>query len=105
MSANIEQEGVEYMLKPLHDNVVLKKEKVEKKTASGIILTGDAKEQPSFASVIAVGEGSIVDGKLTPLSVKVGDKVVYKKYSTTEFKFEEEEYLIIAEKDILAILE
>ncbi|MDD3113925.1 MAG: co-chaperone GroES [Candidatus Izemoplasmatales bacterium] len=93
------------MLKPLHDNVVLKKEKVEKKTASGIILTGDVKDQPSFASVIAVGEGAIVDGKLTPLSVKIGDKVVYKKYSTTEFKFEEEEYLIIAEKDILAILE
>lgn len=93
------------MLRPLHDNVVLKKEKVEKKTASGIILTGDVKEQPSFASVIAVGEGAIVDGKLMPLSVKVGDKVVYKKYSTTEFKFEEEEYLIIAEKDILAILE
>ncbi|NLF48770.1 MAG: co-chaperone GroES [Acholeplasmataceae bacterium] len=93
------------MLKPLHDNVVLKKEKVEKKTASGIILTGDVKDQPSFASVIAVGEGAIVDGKLSPLSVKIGDKVVYKKYSTTEFKFEEEEYLIIAEKDILAILE
>lgn len=93
------------MLKPLHDNVVLKKEKTEKKTASGIILTGDAKEQPSFAAVIAVGEGSIVDGKLLPLSVKIGDKVVYKRYSTTEFKFEEEEYLIIAEKDILAILE
>jgi len=93
------------MLKPLHDNVVLKKEKAEKKTASGIILTGDVKEQPSFASVIAVGEGAVVDGKLVPLSVKVGDKVVYKRYSTTEFKFEDEEYLIIAEKDILAILE
>lgn len=93
------------MLKPLHDNVVLKKEKVEKKTASGIILTGDVKEQPSFASVVAVGAGSLVDGKLVPTTVKVGDKVVYKKYSTTEFKFEEEEYLIIAEKDILAIIE
>lgn len=93
------------MLKPLHDNVVLKKEKVEKTTASGIILTGDVKEQPSVAEVVAVGEGVLVDGKLQPLTVKVGDRVVYKKYSTTEFKFEEEEYLVIAEKDILAIVE
>jgi chaperonin GroES len=93
------------MLRPLHDNVVLKKEKVEKKTASGILLTGDVKDQPSFAEVIAVGEGAIVDGKRIVPSVKVGDKVVYKKYSTTEFKMDEEEYLIIAEKDILAILD
>jgi chaperonin GroES len=93
------------MLKPLHDNVVLKKEKLEKKTASGIILSGDAKEQPSFASVAAVGEGNRVDGKLVPLTVKIGDKVVYKKYSATEIKVGEEEYLIIAEKDILAVLE
>lgn len=93
------------MLKPLHDNVVLKKEKVEQKTASGIILTGDAKEEPNYATVYAVGDGAVVDGKKVPLTVKVGDKVVYKKYATTEFKFEEEEYLIINEKDILAIIE
>jgi chaperonin GroES len=93
------------MLRPLHDNVVLKKEKVEKKTPSGIILTGDVKEQPSFASVVAIGEGGLVDGKKVPLTVKVGDKGVYKKYSTTEFKFEDEEYLIIQEKDILAIID
>ncbi|MFY9422042.1 MAG: co-chaperone GroES [Bacilli bacterium] len=93
------------MLKPLHDNVILKKEKVEKKTESGIILTGDAKEQPNIAEVAAVGEGTYVDGELKPLTVKVGDKVVYKKYSTTEIKINEEEYLIIAEKDILAIVE
>ncbi|HHU56521.1 MAG TPA: co-chaperone GroES [Acholeplasmataceae bacterium] len=93
------------MLKPLHDNVVLKKEKVEQKTASGIILTGDVKEEPSYATVVAVGEGAYVDGKKVPLTVKVGDKVVFKKYSTTEVKIEEEEYLIISEKDILAIIE
>jgi chaperonin GroES len=93
------------MLKPLHDNVVLKKEQAEKKTASGIILTGDVKEQPSFATVTAVGNGAMVEGKLIPMTVKVGDRVVFKKYSTTEFKFEEEEYLIIAEKDILAVIE
>lgn len=93
------------MLKPLHDNVVMKKEKVEKKTASGIILSGDAKEEPSFATVLAVGEGARVDGKIVPMTVKAGDKVVYKKYSATEVKVEEEEYLVIAEKDILAILD
>ncbi len=93
------------MLKPLHDNVILKKEKAEKKTASGIILSGDVKEQPSFASVIAVGDGMTVDGKKVPMTVSVGDRVVFKKYSTTEIKIEEEEYLIIAEKDILAIVE
>jgi chaperonin GroES len=93
------------MLKPLHDNVILKKEKVEKKTASGIILSGDIKEQPSFASVIAVGDGAKQDGKTIPMTVKIGDRVVFKKYSTTEIKIEEEEYLIIAEKDILAIME
>ncbi|MDD4000747.1 MAG: co-chaperone GroES [Bacilli bacterium] len=93
------------MLKPLHDNVVLKKEKVEQKTASGIILTGDVKEQPSVAEVLAVGDGAIVDGKHCPMNVKVGNKVVYKKYSTTDFKLDDEEYLIISEKDILAIVE
>lgn len=93
------------MLKPLYDNVVLKKEKEEKKTASGIILTGDVKEQPSFATVVAIGSGRLVDGKTVPLIVKIGDKVAFKKYSTTDLKFKEEEYMIIAEKDILAILE
>lgn len=93
------------MLKPLHDNVVLKKEKVEQKTASGIILTGDVKEEPDYATVVAVGDGAVVDGKKVPVTVKVGEKVVFKKYSTTDFKFEEEEYLVINEKDILAIIE
>ena len=93
------------MLKPLHDNVVLKKEKVEKTTASGIVLTGDVKEQPSVAEVVAVGEGIYVDKELVPVSVNVGDKVVYKKYSTTDFKYEGEEYLIIKNSDILAIVE
>lgn len=93
------------MLKPLHDNVVLMKEKVEQKTASGIILTGDVKEQPSYATVVAVGEGKFVDGKLVPLAVKVNDKVVFKQYSTTTIKIEDKEYLIISENDILGIIE
>lgn len=93
------------MLKPLHENVVLQVKKTENKTASGIILSEDAKEQPSFAEVIAVGEGKIVDGVKVPVSVKVGDKAVFKKYSTTEIKIDGVEYLIISEKDILAIIE
>ena len=93
------------MLKPLHDNVVLKKEKVEQKTASGIILTKDVQEEPDYAKVVAVGEGKFVDGKLIPLNVLVNDRVVFKQYSATKIKFAEEEYLIISEKDILAIIE
>ena len=93
------------MLKPLHDNVVLHVKKTENKTASGIFLSEDSKEQPSYATVVAVGEGAVVDGRKVPVSVKVGDKAVFKKYSTTEVKLEDEEYLIISEKDILAIIE
>lgn len=93
------------MLKPLNDNVVLEIEPVEKKTASGIILTGDSKERPSFAKVLAVGDGAFVNGKRTPIGVKVGQTVVFKRYSTTEVKLEGKEYLVISEKDILAIVE
>ena len=91
------------MLKPLHDNVILKKEKLEDRTSSGIILT-TTQDEPDYATVLEVGEGIIVEGKLRPVSVKKGDKVVYKKYSTTSFKYQDEEYLVINEKDILAII-
>lgn len=93
------------MLKPLHDNVVLEKEKIENKTASGIILSDKPKEQPSVARVLAVGEGEIVDGKLVPLSIKVNDKVIFKKYGGTEIKLDDQEYLIVSAKDILAVIE
>lgn len=87
------------MLKPLHDNVVLKKEKAEKetKTASGIILTDSNKNVPSYAIVVAKGE----DCKA---AINVGDKVVYKEYSGTKVKLDDEEYIIIEEEDILAIM-
>jgi len=91
------------MLKPLNDNVILKKEEVEDKTSSGIILT-TGKEEPDYALVVEVGEGLVVDGKLKPMSVKKGDKVIFKKYSTTDFKYNNEEYQVISEKDILAII-
>lgn len=91
------------MLKPLNDNVILKKEKAKKETSSGIILT-TAQKEPDYALVVEVGEGAIVDGKLKPMTVKKGDKVIYQQYSATDFTFEDEEYLVVSEKDILAII-
>lgn len=90
-------------IKPLYDNVLLEKEKTEDKTASGIILSTKEKEQ-AYANVVAVGEGTYQDGKLVPVPVSVGDKVLYKKYSTTDVKIDNEEYLLIAAKDILAVV-
>lgn len=93
------------MIRPLHDNIVLRKESVEKKTASGIILSGDSKEQPMVATVVAVGPGRMVDGVLDVPALKVGDKVVYKKYSATDIKIDAEEVLVIAWRDVLAVVE
>ena len=93
------------MLKPLHDHVVLETTPKEKTTKSGIILTSSDSEKPSVATVVAVGEGRIENDKRVPLSISVGDKVVYKRYATTEFKFNDKDYLIIKEADILAIVE
>ena len=93
------------MLKPLFDNVVLEKEKQELKTASGIVLQEKAKDQPSVGKVIAVGPGRMVDGKLVTPSVSVGARVVFKRYGGTEVELNKTEYLIIAENDILAVIE
>ena len=93
------------MLRPLYDNVVLRRKEVEKKTASGIILTDTSKNTPSIGEVVAVGNGKLVEGKLVALTVKVGDTVVYKEYATTAVKYENEEYLVVSESDILAIIE
>ncbi|MFP4287239.1 MAG: co-chaperone GroES [Candidatus Izemoplasmataceae bacterium] len=93
------------MLKPLHDHVVLEVKTQETKTQSGIILSSNDQEKPSIASVVAVGEGKLEDGKRLPMTVKIGDQVVYKRYATTEFKHDDKEYLIIKESDILAIVE
>lgn len=98
-------EGGINMLKPLHDNVILEKEKVENKTASGIILSDKPKEQPSVAKVIAVGEGEVIDGKVIPMHVSVGDKVIFKRYGGTEVTIDDQDYLIVSQKDILAIVE
>ena len=92
-------------IKPLLDRVVLKVEEAEEKTKSGIILSSAAQEKPQFASVVAVGPGKTVDGKLVPVQLKVGDKVLMSKYSGTEVKVDGEEYTIVNQSDILATLE
>ncbi len=92
-------------LKPLGERVVIKQLEAEEKTKGGIILTSSSKEKPQEAEVIAVGPGATVDGKLVPLQVKVGDKVIYSKYAGTEVKLDGEEYIVVKESDILAIVE
>lgn len=92
-------------LKPLGDRVVLKLLKAEEKTKSGIVLPNQAKEKPQEAQVIAVGPGGIVDGKEIKMEVKEGDLVIYSKYSGTEVKYDEQEYVIVKQSDILAIVE
>lgn len=91
-------------LTPIGDRVVVKPEPEEQKTRSGIVLPDTAKEKPSEGTVVAVGTGRILDnGQKVPLEVKVGDKVIYSKYGGNEVKIEEEEYMILSERDILAI--
>ncbi|MEG1287124.1 co-chaperone GroES [Clostridium sp.] len=92
-------------IKPLGDRVVIKKLEAEETTKSGIVLTGTAKERPQEAEVVAVGLGAIVDGKRVEMEVKVGDKVLYSKYAGSEVKVSGEEYTILKQEDILAIVE
>ena len=92
-------------IKPLADRVVIQLVEAEEKTQAGIILTGSAKEKPQFAKVGAVGPGGNVDGKEITMNVKVGDKVITSKYSGTEVKLDGEEYTIVKQGDILAIVE
>ncbi len=92
-------------IKPLADRVVLKSVAAEETTKSGIILTTAAKEKPQMAEVIAVGPGGIVDGNEVKMYVKVGDKVIIGKYSGQEVKMDKEEYTIVRQSEILAIVE
>ena len=93
------------MIKPLMDRVVLKMVEAEETTKSGIVLAGTAKEKPQIAEVIAVGPGGVIEGKEVNMCVKVGDKVVVTKYAGTEIKYEGEEYTIVKQNDILAVVE
>ena len=92
-------------VKPLGDRVFVKVSEAEEKTAGGILLPDTAKEKPQIGEVAAVGEGKVNDkGERTPVEVKVGDKVLYSKYAGTDIKLGSEEYVLLSEKDILAIV-
>ena len=92
-------------LVPLGDRVVLKQCEAEETTKSGIILTGSAQEKPQEAEVIAVGPGGMVDGKEVTMQVKVGQKVIYSKHAGTEVKLDGNEYIVVKQNDILAVVE
>ncbi|MFH5811793.1 co-chaperone GroES [Companilactobacillus sp. FL22-1] len=94
------------MLKPLGDRVIVTVDKEEEKTVGGIVLANNAKEKPQTAEVVAVGEGLVADnGTKLPMNVKKGDKVLFDKYSGSTVKYEDNEYLILHEKDIMAIVD
>ena len=92
-------------IKPLGDRVVLKQAKAEEKTKGGIILTSATQEKPEVYEVLVVGPGGVVDGKEVIMEVKAGDKVLMGKYSGTNVKLDGEEYIIVRQNDILAIVE
>ena len=92
-------------LVPLGDRVVLKQLEAEETTKSGIVLPGQAQEKPQQAEVIAVGPGGNIDGKEVVMQVNVGDKVIYSKYAGTDVELDKEEYIIVKQSDILAIVE
>ena len=92
-------------LVPLCDRVVLKQLEAEETTASGIVLPGSAQEKPQQAEVVAVGPGGMVDGKEVKMMVEVGQKVIYGKYSGTEVKLGDDEYIVVRQNDIMAVVE
>ena len=92
-------------LVPLGDRVVLKQLEAEETTKSGIVLPGQNKEKPQQAEVVAVGPGGVVDGKEVKMEVKVGDKVIYSKYAGTDVKLEDQEYVVVRQNDIVAVVE
>ena len=92
-------------LRPLGDRVVLKQLVAEETTKSGIVLTGQSKEKPQEAEIIAVGPGGIIDGKEVKMEVSVGQHVIFSKYAGTEVKHAGEEFIIVKQSDILAVVE
>ena len=92
-------------IKPLTDRIVVKMEEAEETTKAGIILTNSAKEKPQIAQVVAVGPGGIVDGCDVEMLVEVGDRVLLNKYAGTEVKVDDEEFIIVRQSDILAVVE
>lgn len=92
-------------IRPLADRIVIKMVEAEETTKSGIILAGSAKEKPQVAEVLAVGPGGVVDGKEITMELKVGDKVLISKYAGTEIKLDGQEYTILHQSDVLAVVE
>lgn len=92
-------------IKPLADRVVIKMVEAEETTKSGIILAGSAKEKPQIAEIVAVGPGGVVDGKKVEMELAVGDKVLISKYAGTEVKLDGQEYTILKQDDVLAVIE
>ena len=92
-------------LRPLGDRVVLKRDDAEEKTASGLFIAGTAKEQPQFGVVIAVGPGALVDGQRLPMDVKEGDKVFFSRFGGSEIKLDGQDYIVLGQSDILAVIE
>lgn len=93
-------------IKPLFDKIVIKPIEVEEKTTSfGFVLRSSDQEKPCVATVVAVGDGGLIDGKTVEMKVKVGDKVIFPKYSGTEFHFENQDYIIIKQSDVLALID
>ena len=93
-------------IRPLHDRVIVKREEDERKSPGGIVIPDSASEKPSKGRIVAVGTGKILeDGKVRPLDVKVGDKVLFGKYSGTEVKVDGDDVLVMREEDILAVIE
>jgi len=91
-------------LVPLGDRVVLKQLEAEETTKSGIVLPGQTKEKPQQAEVVAVGPGGMIEGKNIEMLVSVGDQVIYSKYAGTDVELEDEEYVVVKQSDILAIV-
>jgi chaperonin GroES len=93
-------------IRPLHDRVIVKREEEEKKSQGGIIIPDTAAEKPIFGKVVAVGKGKILEsGEVRPLDVKVGDKILFGKYSGTEVKMDGDELVVMREEDIMAVVE
>jgi chaperonin GroES len=108
MSANKNRKisgGVHMKINPLGDRIVLKNLEAEESTKGGILLTNSAKEKPQMAEVLAVGPGGNVDGKEITMHVKTGQKVIYSKYAGTEVKLDGEEYILVRQSDVLAVVE
>ena len=92
-------------IKPLFDKVVVEPVKAEEKSKGGIILTAAAQEKPATCTVVAVGPGGVIDGKEVVMQVKAGQRVIYSKYAGTDVKLDDEEYVVVKQSDILAVVE